>query len=52
MNGRQHFDKSGENFEMRFDPIVNLRTALWLRTVRGHFGGGGGWSCADKLGIR
>lgn len=52
MNGRQHFDKSGENFDERFDPIVNLRTALWLRTVRGHFGGGGGWSCADKLGIR
>lgn len=52
MNGRQHFDKSGEDFELRFDPIVNLRTALWLRTVRGHFGGGGGWSCADKLGIR
>ncbi len=52
MNGRQHFDKSGEDFEMRFDPIVNLRTALWLRTVRGHFGGGGGWSCADKLGIK
>ena len=52
MNGRQHFDKSGENFELRFDPIINLRTALWLRTVRGHFGGGGGWSCADKLGIR
>lgn len=51
MNGRQHFDKSGENFDLRFDPIVNLRTALWLRTVRGHFGGGGGWSCADKLGI-
>lgn len=52
LNGRQHFDKSGEDFELRYDPIVNLRTALWLRTVRGHFGGGGGWSCADKLGIR
>jgi hypothetical protein len=52
LNGTQHFTKSGEDFEMRYDPIVNLRTALWLRTVRGHFGGGGGWSCADKLGIR
>jgi hypothetical protein len=52
LNGTQHFTKSGEDFEMRYDPIVNLRVALWLRTVRGHFGGGGGWSCADKLGIR
>lgn len=52
LNGTQHFIKSGEDFEMRYDPIVNLRVALWLRTVRGHFGGGGGWSCADKLGIR
>ena len=52
LNGTQHFTKSGEDFELRYDPIVNLRTALWLRTVRGHFGGGGGWSCADKLGIR
>ena len=51
LNGRQHFDKAGEDFEKRYDPVVNLRTALWLRTVRGHFGGGGGWSCADKLGI-
>lgn len=53
LNGRQHFDKAGEDFEMRFDAVVNLRTALWLRTVRGHFGGFGGWGvCAAGLGIR
>jgi hypothetical protein len=52
LNGRQHFDRAGEDFEMRFDPVVNLRTALWLRTVRGHFGGFGGWGrCAEWLGI-
>ncbi len=52
LNGRQHFDKSGEDFEMRFDPVVNLRVALWLRTVRGHFGGSGGWkNCSEKYGI-
>jgi hypothetical protein len=52
LNGRQHFDRSGENFDYRFDPIVNLRVALWLRTVRGHFGGAGGWkTCAELYGI-
>ncbi|MGE5596100.1 MAG: hypothetical protein ACM3S1_08710 [Hyphomicrobiales bacterium] len=52
LNGRQHFDAAGEDFEQRFDPVVNLRTALWLRTVRGHFGGSGGWKiCAERYGI-
>ncbi|MBI2764771.1 MAG: hypothetical protein HYX53_02540 [Chloroflexi bacterium] len=52
LNGRQHFDRSGEDFELRYDPVVNLRTALWLRTVRGRFGGAGGWkNCAEKYGI-
>lgn len=52
LNGSQHFDRSGEDFALRYDPVVNLRTALWLRTVRGHFGGGGGWkNCAEKYGI-
>jgi len=52
LNGSQHFDRAGENFEYRFDPIVNLRTALWLRTVRGHFGGEGGWkTCSELYGI-
>ncbi len=52
LNGRYHFDRAGEDFEQRFDPVVNLRTALWLRTVRGHFGGYGGWyNCAKLWGI-
>jgi len=52
LNGRQHFDHAGEDFEKRYDPVVNLRTALWLRTVRGHFGGAGGWkTCAERYGI-
>lgn len=52
LNGRQHFDRAGEDFEQRFDPVVNLRTALWLRTVRGHFGGEGGWKiCSERYGI-
>ncbi|HMO96333.1 MAG TPA: hypothetical protein PKD27_09430 [Tepidiformaceae bacterium] len=53
LKGRYHFDRAGEDFEQRFDPVVNLRTALWLRTARGHFGGGGGWKlCSDLLGIQ
>jgi hypothetical protein len=53
LNGTQHFDKSGEDFELRWDPVVNLRVALWLRTVRGHFGGAGGWKiCSERYGIQ
>ncbi|MCA9822229.1 MAG: hypothetical protein R3C29_05900 [Dehalococcoidia bacterium] len=53
LNGTQHFDKSGESFDLRFDPVVNLRVALWLRTVRGHFGGSGGWKiCSERYGIQ
>lgn len=33
------------------DPVTNARTALYVREVRGRFGGAGGWTCADKLGI-
>jgi hypothetical protein len=52
LNGTQHFVNAGEDFAMRYDPVVNLRTALWLRTVRGHFGDSGGWArCAAGLGI-
>ena len=52
LNGSYHFENAGEDFAMRFDPVVNLRTALWLRTIRGHFGGTGGWyNCANKWGI-
>lgn len=52
LNGRYHFDRAGEDFRRWSDPVVNLRTALWLRTVRGQFGGDGGWAnCAALLGI-
>ncbi|GIW12834.1 MAG: hypothetical protein KatS3mg062_0273 [Tepidiforma sp.] len=52
LNGRYHFDRAGEDFRRWADPVVNLRTALWLRTVRGRFGGEGGWAnCAAMLGI-
>jgi hypothetical protein len=52
LNGSYHFYNAGEDFALRFDPVVNLRTALWLRTVRGHFGGTGGWyNCAKLWGI-
>ena len=52
LNGSYHFINAGEDFSRRYDPIVNLRTALWLRTVRGHFGGSGGWyNCAKLWGI-
>lgn len=52
LNGSYHFVNAGEDFARRFDPVVNLRTALWLRTARGHFGGAGGWfNCARLWGI-
>ncbi|GIW17275.1 MAG: hypothetical protein KatS3mg064_0432 [Tepidiforma sp.] len=52
LNGRYHFERAGEDFRRWSDPVVNLRTALWLRTVRGRFGGEGGWAnCAALLGI-
>jgi len=34
-----------------FDAVTNARVAVRVREVRGRFGGGGGWSCADRLGI-
>ena len=52
LNGTQHFIASGEDFNQWMDPVVNLRVALWLRTVRGHFGGSGGWMiCSERWGI-
>lgn len=51
LNGEQHFLACGEDFAQRYDPIVNLRTALCVRAIRGRFGGPGGWSGADQLGI-
>ncbi|MEO9254450.1 MAG: hypothetical protein ABI305_02850 [Tepidiformaceae bacterium] len=52
LNGTQHFIASGEDFNNWMDPVTNLRVALWLRTVRGHFGGTGGWYiCSERWGI-
>jgi hypothetical protein len=52
LNGTQHFIASGEDFNNWSDPVTNLRVALWLRTVRGHFGGAGGWYiCSERWGI-
>lgn len=34
-----------------FDPFFAMQTAIHVRATRGHFGGGGGWTCADILGI-
>lgn len=42
---------AGEDLERWFDPLVNARVGLYIRTVRGRFGGNGGWSCADRFGI-
>lgn len=41
----------GYSTEDLFDPLKNARTALYVRSVRGRFGGVGGWSCADLNGI-
>lgn len=52
LNGSYHFERAGEDFRRWSDPVVNLRTALWVRTVYGRFGGEGGWAnCAALLGI-
>ncbi len=45
------FRAAGENLDHWSDPVVNARVAKYVREVRGHFGGRGGWSCADHLGI-
>lgn len=37
--------------EEPLDVLTNARVALRVREVRGRWGGGGGWSCADHLGI-
>lgn len=34
-----------------YDPATNLAVALRIRETRGRWGGGGGWTCADRLGI-
>lgn len=33
------------------DPVQNLIAAKYVREVRGQYGGGGGWTCANHLGI-
>lgn len=44
LNGTYWFEKAGEDWNQWADPVVNLRTALWLYYALGeHFGGGGGW---------
>ena len=42
---------SAEELQYWYDPIVNSRVALRVYGLRGRFGGPGGWTCADKLGI-
>lgn len=42
---------AGEHLDLWADPLVNARVALHARQARGRWGGGGGWSCADRLGI-
>lgn len=45
------FPHAGEDLSMWADPATNTRVAVHVRTVRGRFGGPGGWTCSDKLGI-
>lgn len=45
------FAAAGEDPEQAYDPTVNSRVALYVRTTRGRWGGGGGWSCAGLNGI-
>lgn len=37
--------------ENPFDPVTNTVVAVRVRQTRGRYGGGGGWTCADRLGI-
>lgn len=48
---RGWFEPAGYSVGQAFDPLVNARVALYVRQVRGRFGGAGGWSCADREGI-
>lgn len=45
------FGPAGEDIEGWADALVNARVALYVRQVRGRWGGGGGWSCAGLWGI-
>lgn len=48
---RGWFEPAGYSVGQAFDPLVNARVALYVRQVRGRFGGAGGWSCAERTGI-
>ena len=45
------FPAAGYDKAQWYVPGVNAATAVYVREVRGRFGGQGGWSCADILGI-
>jgi len=45
------FAPAGYSVEQAYDPVTNSRVALYVRTTRGRWGGGGGWSCAGLNGI-
>lgn len=49
---RGWFPSFGYAESQAFDPVVNATVAVLIREQRGRFGGAGGWTCADKLGIR
>jgi len=34
------------------DPVTNSRVAVRIRETRGRFGGGGGWTCAEIVGVK
>jgi hypothetical protein len=45
------FPKAGESRHEFRDLDVSARVAVYVRRVRGRFGGPGGWTCADMHGI-
>jgi hypothetical protein len=42
---------AGESLGGWRDPATSARVAVHVRRVRGRFGGAGGWSCADRIGM-
>ena len=42
---------AGYGVDELLDPAVNTRVAVYVRSVRGRWGGGGGWTCADLLSL-
>lgn len=42
----------GHRIELWMNPVENASVALDIWRARGRYGGAGGWSCADRLGIR